>query len=176
MSADALIGLLALVAFFTLFYGPWQNAMADLAGNFVFESRDAIFDMAVRGKIDFSSEQYIEIRKQLQSLIRFSHEASLPSMIWIYANSKKDERNTKGSIFNVIDSIEDRDVSNEIRRVVQRALSAYLAIIGLKSLPFVFPFFFYVPIYMCFREARRVSAPFKLKASQIVQWEASRAG
>jgi hypothetical protein len=176
MSIDAAIGLLTLIAFFMLFYGPWQNAMADLARNFVFESRDAIFDMAAKGRIDFSSEQYIEIRKKLQSLIRFSHEASLPSMIWIYANSKKDERNSKSNIFNVIDSIEDRDVSNEIRRLVQRALSAYLAIIGLKSLPFVLPFVIYVPIYMCFKGARRASAPFKLRASQIVQWEASRAG
>jgi hypothetical protein len=176
MSIDATVGLLALVAFFTLFYGPWQNAMADLARNFVFESRDAIFDLAVKGRIDFSSHQYIQIREQLQSLIRFSHEASLPSMVWIYANSKKDERNPKVGIFNIIDSIEDRDVSNEIRRIVQKALSAYIAIIGLKSLPFVFPFVVYVPIYMCFRGARRVSAPFKLRASQIVQWEASRVG
>jgi hypothetical protein len=176
MSIDAAIGLLALVAFFTLFYGPWQNAMADLARNFVFESRDAIFDMAVKGRIDFSSEQYIKIREQLQNLIRFSHEASLPSMIWIYANSKQYERNPKVGIFDIIDSIEDRDVSNEMRRIVQRAISAYIAIIGLKSLPLILPFVVYVPIYMCFRGARRVSAPFKLKASQIVQWEASRAG
>ena len=176
MSIDTAVGFFVIVAFLALFYGPWQNALTDLARNYIFEGRDAIFDMAVRGRLEFSSTQYITLRSQLQALIRFAHEATLPSMVWIYFSSGSTKREPEENIYNVIDAIPDKETAKEIRRRIQKCISAYMAIIGLKSLLFIVPFIIYAPVYMCFRGVRRSAAPFKLRAIQIVQWEASRVG
>src|ERR1700722_15022347 len=72
--ADALAALVALSLFLLFFYGPWQEIVVDVSRQIVFEKRDAVFDLAASGKLEFESTDYKIIRDSLNKLIRFAHE------------------------------------------------------------------------------------------------------
>lgn len=80
---DAFFGLLAVIGLAVVYYGPWQWIMTDYARQRLFEKRDAIFDMAAAGKLDFDSNEYLTIRSSIESSIRFAHGLTFPKMIYL---------------------------------------------------------------------------------------------
>lgn len=85
MTADGIVTVVVVGVFLGLFYGPWQDLCADYARQYVFEQRDALFDMAASGRLDFSSREYRDTRQSMEAVIRFAHDLTLPRLVYLVA-------------------------------------------------------------------------------------------
>jgi hypothetical protein len=56
-----------------LFYNLWSRLVVDRMRQRLFESRDALFDMAANGEIPFSNPVYLTLRHRINLMIRFCH-------------------------------------------------------------------------------------------------------
>jgi hypothetical protein len=138
MHVEAVLGLAALCLVASVFYGPWQATCTDWARNFVFESRDKIFDLALSGELDFDSEEYQAIRNSLQSLIRYCHDLTLPKIVFHLVLGLDGQESVLQS---AIDRISPSETRNKVARHVKRAQSAVLAFTAAKSIPGLFVIF-----------------------------------
>lgn len=84
-------GVLAII------YGPFQSAIVALLRQRVFEQRDRLFDLAVAGKVDFSSPEYIHMRDEINNILAFSCEATVPRIL-CHAFTKRNHSNPKNEI------------------------------------------------------------------------------
>lgn len=73
----------ALAALVALFYGPVQHLLESIARHHLFVMRDELFDKARRGETSFDSDEYLEARRQLNSLIRFTHLTKWQNVLMI---------------------------------------------------------------------------------------------
>jgi hypothetical protein len=128
--ADAVAGLLAVSLFLLFFYGPWQSLVIDMARQFVFEQRDAVFDLAAAGKLDFDSSEYRTIRDSFNKLIRFAHELN-----WIRLIIHSSEDNAVPAVHLAIEKIEDAETRAKVLSHLRRARYGMIAMLGAKSLP-----------------------------------------
>ncbi len=128
--ADALAALVALSLFLLFFYGPWQVIVVDIARQFAFEQRDAVFDMAAEGKLDFQSAEYKTIRDSFNKLIRFSHE-----MNWVRLVIHWDADKAVSDVHLAIDRIEDPETRAKISSRLRKTRLVMIAMVGAKSLP-----------------------------------------
>lgn len=136
MYADALLGILALTAFAFVFYGPWQSVCTDWARQTIFESRDAVFDMACAGDLSFDSKEYRVIRASLNSLIRFAHEVTWLEFVVVYAAlSRSSVLHKDSDLKKALDSIQSDAVRNKLGRLVADAQRAAVLMMAFKSLP-----------------------------------------
>jgi hypothetical protein len=132
MNSGALASIVALILLAVLFYGPWQATCTDWARQILFESRDDIFDLAHTGEIDFDSDEYAEIRKSLQGLIRYCHHVTLPMLLVHFSAGIDSKESALKSAIARIPSVEAR---NKVHNYVSRAQNAVLFSILAKSLP-----------------------------------------
>jgi hypothetical protein len=138
MAVDAFIGLLALVGLACFFYGPWQSVCTDWGRQVVFEKRDAIFDLALAGRLDFRSDEYRAIRSALEKSIRFAHYLTLPRLQVIYwALRKQGALERKSELSTAVEAIRDPATRDEVRRLVSQAHMALLIMAAAKSALFV---------------------------------------
>jgi hypothetical protein len=128
--ADALAALFAVSLFLLFFYGPWQGILVDLARQTVFEQRDAVFDMAAAGKLDFNSRDYRIIRDSFNKLIRFAHELNWMRLVLHGLGGHEKVPDVQ----QAIDRIEDAETRKDVIRHLQRARFAMIAMIGSRSL------------------------------------------
>ncbi|MDE3854815.1 hypothetical protein [Sinorhizobium meliloti] len=134
MNIDAGLAILVLFAAGIIFLGPWQEVCTAYARQVAFEKRDAIFDMAASGELDFSSPEYQAIRRSIEQLIRFAHEltfAQLLVMTWHLRRAKKikQESNLKASI----NAIKDRAAREKVSGLVSEVHAAMLIMMLAKS-------------------------------------------
>lgn len=89
--------LLCLSVIVAIFYGPWQRLRVDWARHRMFAVRDALFDAAHAGELDFESRSYKEARSSIERMIRFSHLMTWQRMAlyYILLRDSLDERNTE---------------------------------------------------------------------------------
>ena len=128
--ADAIAALIAISLFLLFFYGPWQSIMIDLARQTVFEQRDAVFDLAARGRLDFNSRDYKIIRDSFNNLIRYAHELNWVRLILFgYGVDKK-----TSDLQTAIDQIEDIETRKSVMRHLQRARFALIAMLCGRSM------------------------------------------
>jgi hypothetical protein len=131
---QALIGVGSLAALLVIFYGPWQSICTDIARQIVFEKRDAIYDLAQRGKLSFSSREYGIIRSSLQANIRFAHELTLPRFLLtaavLLARGNRPEDN---DLSRAIKRIPDRITRDQVDTLVKQAYRTLIAMMFAKS-------------------------------------------
>jgi hypothetical protein len=134
MYADALLGVLAFGGWVVLFYGPWQSLCTDWARQLIFESRDAIFDLAAfEGRLDFDSYEYRIIRSSLQNLIRFAHDFTwIQLAIFLVAGGDLQGRS---GLSMAMKKIDDPVTCEKVRRQVDKAQRAMILMMACKSLP-----------------------------------------
>ena len=134
MEHDALWALIGLVALAFLFYGPWQSVCTDYGRQIVFEKRDAIFDMAMRGELDFRSSEYKVIRASLEKSIRFAHELTLPKfLLFRWRLRRMNLKQEKSDLFRAIEAISDKDVRERVHQLVGEAFLAMVVTMIAKS-------------------------------------------
>ena len=99
--------------------------------NTIFEARDAIFDIATEGSVEWGSSEYREIRDSLNSLIRFAHRISWPALLWI--NLTLTSKSEEPSIDRAIHRIQDRETRLRINKQVNKASKAVLLLLFCRS-------------------------------------------
>lgn len=127
MHPDAFWTIVCLAVIAYLFYGPWQSACTSYARQVIFEKRDAIFDLAALGELDFASTEYRTIRSSLEKSIRFAHELTLPRFLlyrWYLRNA-----NLKQTSSDLMEAIEGIQSDGTRRRVVRLVAEAQIALI-----------------------------------------------
>jgi hypothetical protein len=80
---DALLTVVVISLLMVLVYGPWQALCTARARQAMFERRDAIFDIAAGGRLDFDSESYRVLRKSLEGQIRYAHILTIPRFFFL---------------------------------------------------------------------------------------------
>lgn len=70
MNALSWLSIAALIA---LIYGPVQSLLESIARHHLFVMRDELFNKARHGETSFDADEYRQARRQLNSLIRFTH-------------------------------------------------------------------------------------------------------
>lgn len=144
---DAAIAVLVLAALCFLFYGPWQEVCTDYARQVMFEKRDALFDMARRGELDFGSYEYRTIRSSMEKTIRFSHELTLPRffmILWLLKRTKlkKDE----SELVEALETLDDSDIKRKVAKLVAEAHLALILMAMAKSPLTVLLFLLVIPL------------------------------
>lgn len=134
MHPDAFWAIILLSVAAYIFYGPWQSACTSYARQVLFEKRDAIFDLAIAGELDFGSSEYRMIRSSLEKSIRFAHELTLPRFLlyrW-YLQTINVEQNGS-DLREAIESIDSEDARTRIFRLVSEAQIALMLMMFAKS-------------------------------------------
>jgi hypothetical protein len=135
INVDALWGLVALVALVAFAYGPWQWVCTDYCRQILFEKRDALFDLAHAGKLDFSSAEYLALRQSLEALIRFCHEVTLARLLyflfsrWLWKGTPE----ARGHISTAIRKVHDNEIRQGVSRLFREAHLTIAAMIIFKS-------------------------------------------
>lgn len=75
--ARILEGILGVVAFLLVFYMLMQRLCIDYARDVLFEQREAVFDLAARGVLQFGSEPYEATRDEMNGMIRLAHKLTI---------------------------------------------------------------------------------------------------
>jgi hypothetical protein len=138
-ATSAIVGLGILIALAYLIYGPWQWVCTDFARQIIFEKRDAIFDMAADGDLNFNSSEYRTIRSSLESSIRFAHELSLPYFLLMLL-VRKGSISEKSHLVTAVDQIQNAFIREQVRRKVNVAQRALVVMMAAKSPILVFLF------------------------------------
>jgi hypothetical protein len=155
---DNLLALLAGGVFLAIFYGPWQSVCTDFARQYAFEQRDAIFDLAKSGKIDFRSNEYKAVRSSIEANIRFAHQLSVPRFLYmaLMLGLRLSDAGHSELAKNI--AAIGPDVRDEVSRYARRAMVGFVVMALLKSILFwiFFPLFlivaFYFAIFMSIRK------------------------
>jgi hypothetical protein len=165
--ADALAALVALSLFLLFFYGPWQGAVMDIARQIAFEQRDAVFDLAAQGKLEFDSDEYKTIRDSFNKLIRFAHELN-----WIRLVIHWDSDKTISDVHRAIDRIQDPETRANVSNHLRKARYAMIAMIGAKSLPLLFGAIIAGAVTWCMGTTRDLFMKIDGRFGEIMQVEA----
>jgi hypothetical protein len=165
--ADAVAALVALSLFLLFFYGPWQAVMVDVARQVAFEERDAVFDLAAEGSLDFESPDYKTIRNSFNQLIRFAHELNWMRLL-MYGRGPKEV----SDVHLAIDRIEDVETRQKVARHLQKARYAMMGMIGGKSLLLLIALVFVAIITWCMGTTRELLAKMDGRFGEKMQREA----
>lgn len=168
MYADALLAIVVFGLLLWFFYGPWQTVCTDWARQRIFESRDAIFDLASVGKLAFDTEDYRTIRSSLELSIRFAHELTL--FRFAVLSSRIKQRNVS-ELSQAVDRITDKETRERVRSLVDNALAAAVLMMGYKSI-FLLPV---IGISTLIAPIRKWILPHAKAMEESVQVEAERA-
>lgn len=133
MEIEAVTGIVMLLAVGCIFYGPWQWVCTDLARQIAFEKRDAVFDMALNGKLSFDSDEYKRIRRALEKSIRHAHDLTLPNFVYVMFAYKIYRKLPKTELFSALERIEDEAVREEVRKHVMQSFAYMFVFTFLKS-------------------------------------------
>lgn len=134
MYPDAFWTLVCVAVIAYLFYGPWQSVCTSYARQIVFEKRDAIFDIAVQGGLDFKSTEYKAIRSSLEKSIRFAHELTLPRFfLYRWYLQKANLKQSSSDLAEAMNGIGDENTRRRVMRLVGEAHIALVLMMLAKS-------------------------------------------
>lgn len=131
---EALVGLVSAALLMAFIYGPWQWYQTDVARQTLFEKRDALFDMAQAGELDFASPHYQVLRQSINAQIRFAHLASWPrlAVFWFFAGRHLDVKR-ENHVRAAISKIKNDEARKKVERLLAEASVAMLKMMFFKS-------------------------------------------
>jgi hypothetical protein len=130
MTADALVSLAALTAFVCLFYGPWQATCTDVARLLIFARRDALFDLAKVGQLDFASPEYKAIRRSMEGMIRYAHELTWTRLVFFGRVTVEHE----SPLIIAIGSIKDPLTKEKVEALLRDCTTVLIGTMAAKSI------------------------------------------
>jgi hypothetical protein len=174
-SLTALAGVSLLLV---LIYGPWQEVCTAYARQIIFEKRDAIFDLAISGRLSFNDPNYRTIRALLEKSIRFAHEVTIPRLAFYYFELKRRGKSLDGppELLKAVERIEDLETKKEVRRLVDAALNTLVLMAVAKSPAALLAL---MPVYIIVIVAhigRSLARTLRDNSQAIIQIEAERVG
>ena len=118
-------------------YWPWQHLRIDRARDVLFEKRDALFDIAASGRIDFGSRQYETIRSALNAFVRLAHAITFPRMVFSALFSGPRTGSTLPlALKQVASEISDPATRLEVQKLLQEAEAEIIMLMVWRS-PFL---------------------------------------
>ena len=158
LSVHAVEGIVSAACLLIILYGPWQWICTDMARQAMFSERDAMFDLARRGQLDFGSPEYRTIREEINNLIRFAHRLTWVrlAMFMFFTRGK-----TGGGIPARIAAkgIKDEKTRQDVLTIIGRVQRSALRMLLMKSpglailaIITVFPVIFVAVSYVFFRD------------------------
>lgn len=158
LSVHAVEGIVSAASLLAIVYGPWQWICTDMARQAMFSERDAMFDLARRGQLDFGSPEYRMIRKEINNMIRFAHRLTwirLAMFVLLTRGQTNGGIPARTAAMRIKDEKTRQDVLTIIGRVQRSALrmllmkSPGLAVLAIIT---VFPVIFMAVSYVFFRD------------------------
>lgn len=124
----AVLFLLVILALILLFYVLWRDYAIDKTRERLFEQRDALFDLALEGKISFEDPVYRELRRFLNNLIRGAHRFSF---LWVLLHTKtapspRHHSARRHSVHDLIEAIPDPAGRERAKQIARTAADAVL--------------------------------------------------
>ncbi|HLS68080.1 MAG TPA: hypothetical protein VK035_01970 [Kiloniellales bacterium] len=119
-NVSAVLFLLSALGALILFYVLWRDFAIDRAREQLFAQRDALFDLALEGKLSFEEATYQDLRAFLNSLIRGVHRISL---FWALFHLQRYRADGRRSIREMARSIPDAKARKQVERIVSRSAS-----------------------------------------------------
>jgi hypothetical protein len=140
INTDALWGLVVFAMLLVGAYGPWQWVCTDYARQLIFEKRDRLFDLAHKGAIDFSSEEYTTLRRSLENLIRFCHEVTMTRLIYfVFITRVWGRPRSESHIHTMIEKISNMETKENVKLLFHEAHRTVVIMMLFKS-PFLLAF------------------------------------
>lgn len=100
-------------------YGPWQKLVVEITRQRLFNIRAAVFDYAADGRLDFDSNEYRELTRQINLMIRFCHAFSWPHLLAIL-KFQPEVKNMR-AVDDLVDQVADREVRQFVSTQVAKA-------------------------------------------------------
>lgn len=132
---QAIETLLVIGILIWFFRGPWQNILVDITRQRLFEFRDGVFDICLEEKLDFDSQEYIDIRDRLNKTIRFCHHAKISRLIALPSIKDGEMKESKG-LLELISDLENSPLKQELEAKAIEIFSLLSLLIVLRS-PFL---------------------------------------
>lgn len=113
-----------------IYYGPWQDLCTDMARQVLFSKRDALFDLALDGKLSFDAENYRTIRRSIENSIQYAHELT----VWKHISArsllrKTGKLNRETPLDLAIASIENQATRDQVNLLIR---DGHLALLGMS--------------------------------------------
>jgi len=137
MNVNAVLTLLTIGGALWFFYGPWQTLCTDFTRQLLFEQRDHLFDIALSGRMSFDDPSYVNMRKSIETSIRFAHTMTAPRIAYL-AFVLRDIKTSGSGLRDAAASVEDPVLSAELSRVATRTAVIVTGSIMMRSLPLSF--------------------------------------
>lgn len=169
--ADAIAGLFAFSLFIVFFYGPWQQTVTDVARQVVFEQRDAVFDMASAGTMDFDSDEYKSVRKSFNQFIRFAHDLTWVRFVALYPVGDSEP----SAVSKALGKIENQETRKQVARHLRRARLAIMTMMVFKSLPLLIASAIVAIVALCVGSLREIIVKIDSAFGERIQAEAESA-
>ena len=136
MAFKALEGSMTLLALGAFAYGPWQWVMVDWARQRMFDRRDQMFDIALQGRIDFASQEYLDLRDSFNSMIRFAHSLTWCRILLLGLTRHKLDLASVVPAQAIISRLNDPRTQQDLRTLNAEVQRIALSLIALRS-PFL---------------------------------------
>lgn len=114
-----------------LVYSLWQATCVAWMRQLCFEARDAIFDLAADGRLEFTSADYRQIRSGIETLIRFADRISWPRLLCYHTTVRP--RRHQSSISRAVERIVDPETEAIVRREIHKVNRAVWAMLIARS-------------------------------------------
>jgi hypothetical protein len=142
MNVDAAIAILLILMNLVIFL-CLRNLLTSMTRQLLFESRDALFDLATEGLIDFSSPEYRAIRGSFEKLIRYAHDLSLTQFLIFRWHMKRNEYVPQESeLALAVRNIRNEETRRRVHELVSKAHNAMFWLMIGKS-PWTFYLFLF---------------------------------
>lgn len=132
LGVHAAEGIASAICLLVLLYGPWQWICTDMARQAMFRERDAVFDMARRGDLDFASPEYRTIREEINNMIRFAHRLTWVRLA-MYVSFTQGETGGNLPARIAAERITNPRVRSEVHGILGRVRRSALRMLLLKS-------------------------------------------
>lgn len=145
VAIDAIIVLLLIVGLAIIIYGPWQWICTDFARQYIFESRDALFDMASAGKLNFDSAEYKEIRLSMEQIIRYLHQITIPRILYLSIVMRNKKGGDLYGLSRSIEQIENLEAREEVQYHVKKMFQVIsLSLVAKSPIAILLVFFLFL--------------------------------
>jgi len=158
---SAAIGFLFLICY-AQWHFFWRPYILEKFRDDLFIERERLFDYARAGKIEFSDDAYLILRKRINSLLRYGHRINFTNLIvaWLFPlpNFEKyceEHRQEFVDSIDVLPQKESKEFICEIKNVVSKRLFSYL----FYSAPILI---LLIPASLCIQIFRDLRAFFRL--------------
>ncbi|WP_156373893.1 hypothetical protein [Rhizobium sp. Leaf386] len=134
MNTDAALAIAIVALLVVFFYGPWQEVCIAWARQVAFEKRDAVFDLARKGELNFNSAEYRTIRQSMEMSIRFAHELTLPKFLILRLHRKLTGfPPVKSRLQVAIERIPDKKTRHEVYKLAAQMHFSMMAMMAARS-------------------------------------------